>query len=115
MSILPNDAKKIEIENSTVDFYKFIKNGLTFYYFDTSLCGPPEPMINAMLGLQLLKEDNDRLIMINHTPPNGLFPKIEHNFSFEISQLEDDRVQVIFNNKTDSTSQTDFTDTKCNG
>ncbi len=115
MSILPSDAKKIEVENSTVDFYKFIQDSLTYYYFDTSMCGPPEPMINAMLGLQLLKEDNEKLIMINHTSPNALFPKIENNFNFEVDTLEDDRVKIIFTQKLDSIAQTDFTDTSCNG
>lgn len=116
MSFLPNDAKKINLENATVDFYKFIQDGLTYYYFDTSMCGPPEPMVNAMIGLQLLKEDSDRLIMINHTSPNGLFPKIENNFVFEITELEDeDKVKVVFNQKTNSLSQTDFSDNSCNG
>lgn len=115
MNILPNDAQKIEIENSTVDFFKFIEDGLTCYYFDTSMCGPPEPMVNAMLGLQLLKEKNDRLIMVNHTAPNGLFPKIENNFAFEISEMEDERIKVIFNYKIDTVDQTDFTSNTCKG
>ena len=80
MSLLPKDAKKLELENSTVDFYEYIKDGLTFYQFDTSECGPPEPMVNAMAGLQLLDNANKRLIMINHKPPMGLFPKIQKNY-----------------------------------
>ncbi len=116
MSLLPNDAKKIDIENSTVDFYKFIQDGLTYYYFDTSMCGPPEPMVNAMLGLQLLKEDSDRLVMINHTSPNGLFPKIENNFGFEVNELpEEDKVKIVFNHKSNSVAQTDFSNNKCSG
>lgn len=73
--------EKIEIKGSTVDFFKTVENGLTTYQFDTSRCGPPEPMINAMLGLQLL-DDNSQLIMINHKPPMGLFPKVEANYDF---------------------------------
>ena len=58
MQLLPADAKKIEIEGATVDFYTFIQDGTTNYYFDTSECGPPEPMVNAMAGLQLLDENS---------------------------------------------------------
>lgn len=114
MSLLPSDAKKIEIENSTVDFFTYIEDGLTYYYFDTSMCGPPEPMVNAMLGLQLLKNATDRLVMVNHTAPNGLFPKIESNFGFEVSEVQD-KIKVVFNYKINSESKTDFSDNRCSG
>lgn len=115
MSVLTNDAQKIEVEGSTVDFFKFIQDGLTFYYFDSSTCGPPEPMINAMAGLQLLKGDDERLVMINHTSPNGLFPKIQNNFDFDVSDAEDGNVKVVFSYKVGSQNQTNFSDNTCNG
>jgi len=113
MSLLPNDAKKMEIENSTVDFFEFKDNGLQFYYFDSSECAPPEPMINAMLGLQLLKGDDERLIMINHKAPGGLFPKIESNFNYEVTNIEENKVKVEFSHKTGSQPKTDFTQNSC--
>ncbi len=114
MSLLPKDAKKIEIESSTVDFFEYIQDGLTCYQFDTSECGPPEPMINAMLGLQLLDDASKRLVMINHKAPGGLFPKIEANFEFNINEIEDgNRVQVIFKARTGDTSSTNFSDNTC--
>lgn len=113
MSLLPSDAKKIEIENSTVDFFEFIENGLTVYYFDSSECAPPEPMINAMLGLQLLDDGNKKLVMINHKAPGGLFPKIENDFNFEVSNIEDNKVKVEFNSKNYSNVTTDFTQNTC--
>jgi hypothetical protein len=70
-------------------------------------------MVNAMLGLQLLKNDNDKLIMINHKAPGGLFPKIENNFNYEVIDIEDGKVQVVFSNKNDSTGRTDFSQNSC--
>ena len=113
MSLLPNDAKKIEIENSTVDFFEFLEDGLKVYYFDSSECAPPEPMINAMLGLQLLKDDNEKLVMINHKAPGGLFPKIENNFNFEVSNIEENKVKVEFSHKIGSKANTDFSQNTC--
>ena len=90
--------EKIEIEGSTVDFFKGKENELITYQFDTSECAPPEPMINAMIGLRLLDE-NSQLIMINHKSPIGLFPKIENNFEFKEEYLSDGRVKIIFRKK----------------
>ena len=114
MSLLPQDAKKIALENSTVDFFEYIQDGLTYYQFDTSQCAPPEPMVNAMVGLQLLDDENKRLIMINHKSPGGLFPKIKENFDFDVSEIDNGQnVQVIFKHKTGSQSQTDFSQNSC--
>ena len=114
MQLLPQDAKKIEVAASTVDFFEYIKDGLTHYYFDTSDYGPPEPMVNAMAGLQLLDE-NSKLIMINHKPPMGLFPKIQQNYSYDIDELEDGRHMVTFAYKEGSSPVTDFSQNTCAG
>lgn len=114
MEILPSDAKKIEVEGATVDFFTFIQDGIEYYYFDTSLYGPPEPMINAMVGLQLINNTDKKLIMINHQAPNGLFTKVDMNFDFDISQLEDN-VKIVFSHKIGSAAQTDFTQNSCGG
>ena len=114
MQLLPKDAKKIEVEASTVDFFEYIKDGLTYYYFDTSNYGPPEPMVNAMAGLQLINK-NSRLVMVNHTPPMGLFPKIQHNYTYDIDELDDGKHMVTFSYKEGSSPQTDFTQNTCAG
>lgn len=106
--------EKIEVLGSTVDFFKSIENGLTTYQFDTSRCGPPEPMINAMVGLQLLDE-NSQLIMINHKSPGGLFPKIENDFNFIENFTEDGKAKVIFTKKSNANNSTDFTQNSCSG
>ena len=106
---IPLNAKQIEILNATVQFYK---EGDT-YYFDTSLTAPPEPMINAVIGLELLDE-NKKLIMINHKIPMGLFPKIDAFFDYKIDELEDGNVKITFTKKSNCIAQLDF-DTNCKG
>ncbi|MDD5202496.1 MAG: hypothetical protein PHH41_05075 [Sulfurimonas sp.] len=105
---------QIEIQGSTVPFFKEVIDTITYYTFDTSATPPPEPMINAMLGLQLL-DANSKLIMINHKSPGGLFPKIEAEFDYEVTDLDDGRVQVIFSKKQNAASTTDFSQNSCKG
>ncbi len=106
---IPKNAKKIEVENSTLSFYKEEDN----YYFDSSSTAVPEPMINAVAGLQLLNK-NEKLIMINHKIPMGLFPKIEAYFYYEVEELDDGNVKIIFTKKENFVSKLDF-DTNCKG
>ena len=106
--------EKIEVLGSTVDFYKEIQDNLTIYQFDTSMCAPPDPMVNAMAGLQLLDE-NSQLVMINHKSPAGLFPKIEQDFTFTEENTSDGKVKVTFTKKLNSCNTTDFSQNSCNG
>ncbi len=106
--------EKIEVLGSTVDFFKKVEDGLTTYQFDTSKCGPPDPMVNAMAGLQLLDE-NSQLVMINHKSPGGLFPKVEQEFDFVEDTLDDGRARVIFTKKSGATNSTDFSQNSCGG
>lgn len=106
--------EKIEVLGATVDFFKEIQNDLTTYSFDTSMCEPPHPMVNAMAGLQLLDE-NSCLVMINHKSPGGLFPKIEADFDFKEENTDDGKVKVTFTKKTNSSNTTDFSQNSCGG
>lgn len=106
--------EKIEVLGATVDFFKSIENGLTTYQFDTSKCGPPDPMVNAMLGLQLLDE-NSQLVMINHQSPGGLYPKVQAEFDYDISPIEDGKLKITFTKKVGAENSTDFTQNSCNG
>ncbi|PLY08856.1 MAG: hypothetical protein C0625_01455 [Arcobacter sp.] len=109
---LPNEAKKISLEGSTVDFFEYIKNNIKYYYFDTSLTSPPDPMVNAMIGLQLLDNENKRLIMINHSIPNALFTRVSTNFEYEIEETSG-TIKIEFKYKTSSILETDFSNNKC--
>jgi uncharacterized protein (DUF2249 family) len=106
--------QKIAVTGATVDFFKSEKEGITFYQFDTSKTPPPEPMVNAMAGLQLL-DANARLVMINHKSPQGLFPKIEADFDYVVQELADGNVKVVFRKKAQSANSTDFSQTSCSG
>ena len=114
MSTLPNNAQEIKVEGATLPFYTFEENGTSYLYFDSSKTGHPEPMINAMAGLKALQE-NQKLIMINHKAPMGLFPKIEADFDYDVQELENGLFQITFSKKSDAKNATDFNDTACNG
>lgn len=96
MVTIPNNALKIEVEGSTVDFVVFEDDGLMCYAFDTSRCPPPEPMVNAMAGLRLIDAPEKRLIMINHKMPMGLFDKMQDDFEIDSCIREDGLAEVVF-------------------
>ena len=106
---IPQNAKQIVVQNSSVSFYE----DENFYYFDSSLTAPPEPMVNALAGLKLL-DGSKKLVMINHKVPMGLFPKIDEYFDYEIEELEDGNVKITFSKKSNCVTQLDF-DTNCKG
>ena len=106
---IPSNAKQIEVLNATLSFFE----DENYFYFDSSLTAPPEPMINAVAGLQLLNK-NEELIMINHKIPMGLFPKIEGLFDYEIEELDDGNVKIVFTKKEKAVSKLDI-DTTCKG
>jgi len=53
--------------------------------------------------------------MINSKAPMGLFPKIEQDYDYEVENLEDSRVKVVFTKKADAKGETNFGDTACDG
>jgi hypothetical protein len=108
MSLIPNDALKIDVLGATVDFFKLEKDGESSYYFDTSKCGPPDPMVNAMCGLKLIKGSSAKLVMINHKTPGGLFAKLADDVSHEIEMLDNGLVKVTFSSNLASASCSDL-------
>lgn len=113
MSLIPSEASKIEVAGATVDFFKLEKDGQSTYYFDTSKCGPPDPMVNAMCGLKLIKGTDSKLVMINHKTPGGLFGRLEDDISHEIEALENGLFKVTFTSNNASASNTDFNQDTC--
>lgn len=105
--------ESIMLDGATVPFFREIDNGAAIYTFDSSRCGHPEPMINAMIGLQTI-QNNEKLVMINSKAPAGLFPRIENDFNYKIEELTDGRFKIIFTKKSCATS-IDFKDNKCSG
>jgi len=113
MSLIPNGAKKIEVAGATVDFFELAKDGQSTYYFDSSKCGPPEPMVNAMSGLKLIKGTDNKLVMINHKTPGGLFAKLGDDISHEAIAHEGGFVKVTFSSNFNSTANTDLDQDTC--
>ena len=115
MSLLPNNAKEIEVAGATVEFFEYVENGLTIYQFDTSMTGPPEPMVNAMAGLKLINTTNKALVMINHKSPGGLFNKIGESYSYESQDLDDGKIKITFKYIAGESENMDFTNNSCSG
>jgi len=112
---LPDHAQPLSLAGSTVDFFSFTKDDVLYYYFDTSLTAAPEPMVNAMRGLSLLKNPQEKLIMINHQKPMGLIAKLQENFTIDVTKRDDDNYQILFSFKEGLSQNSDFTDTHCGG
>ena len=112
MSLIPSEASKIEVNGATVDFFKLEEDGQSTYYFDTSKCGPPEPMVNAMSGLKLIKGTDSKLVMINHKTPGGLFSRLEDDISHQAEEL-DGFVRVTFTSNNSSCSDSDLDQNSC--
>ncbi|MCF6310060.1 MAG: hypothetical protein L3J19_06255 [Sulfurimonas sp.] len=113
MSLIPTQANKIEVAGATVDFFKLDEDGQSTYYFDTSKCGPPEPMVNAMSGLKLIKGTDSKLVMINHKTPGGLFSKLGDDISHEAEAAEGGLVKVTFSSNDSSVANTDLNQNTC--
>lgn len=114
MNALPQNAQETTVEGATVPFFIYEENGVSYLYFDSSKTGHPEPMVNAMSGLKALKE-GQKLVMINHKAPMGLFPKIEADYDYEVSELDNGLFKIVFSKKSDAKGATDYNDTACNG
>jgi len=90
------DKELIEVPNATLDFYKYKKDNLTYYEFDAIECTPPEPMVNSMCGLMMLKNENDRLVGKFFHEPFPLYQKIATKFDIESKELKNGDFIVIF-------------------
>ena len=107
--------EKIEVTGATVDFYTYKDGDIEVYEFDTSRCGPPEPMVNAMAGLKLIDGPNKKLVMINHKKPMGLLDKIGKDFNINEKKLDDDRVALEFTYKDGESENANLSDASCEG
>ena len=86
----------IEVPRATLDFYKYEEDGLTYYEFNATQCQPPEPMINAMVGLSLLKSKNDRLVGIFFHEPFPLYDRVPLSISHEAKETQNGDFRITF-------------------
>lgn len=108
MSLIPENAIKIEVTGANVDFFKLEEDGQSTYFFDTSKCGPPDPMVNAVSGLKLIKGTKDKLVMINHKTPGGLFAKLGDDISHTLEETDNGLVKVTFTSNDSSSTDTNL-------
>ncbi len=109
------EKKEIEVEGATVPFYEYTIGETQYYEFDTSKCGPPEPMVNAMAGLKMIDNPNKKVVMINHKKPMGLLDKIGENYQIQTENMDDGRVKLIFSYKKGESEKANLNDAACHG
>ena len=113
MSDITKEA--LEVMGATVPFFTYKIEDTQYFEFDTSKCGPPDPMVNAMAGLKLIDSPNKKLVMINHKYPGGLMEKIGENYNHTREELPDGRVKIVFSYKENESEKADLTQNSCDG
>ncbi len=86
----------IQVPMTTLDFFKYTDDDLTYYEFNATECSPPEPMVNTMHGLNLVQSENDRLVGIFFHEPTPLYAKIGSRFSYDAQELENGDFRITF-------------------
>ena len=107
MSDITKEA--LEVMGATVPFFTYTVEDTQYFEFDTSKCGPPDPMVNAMAGLKLIDSANKKLVMINHKFPGGLMGKIGENYTHEKEEMSDGNVKIIFSYIAGESEKADLT------
>lgn len=92
------EKTKVDIPMTTLDFYKYEKEGAVYYEFDATECSPPEPMINTMNALRILG-DGEILCGKFFHEPQPLYMKIEEFFTYEAKELDDGNFLICFEKK----------------
>lgn len=105
----------IEVMGATVPFFTYQEGETQVYEFDTSKCGPPDPMVNAMSGLKLIDTDGKRLDMINHKKPMGLLNKIGENYNITDEEYGEGLVKISFTYKSGESEVADLEAKSCHG
>jgi len=91
--------EKIDIPMTTLDFYKYEKDGIQYYEFDATECSPPEPMVNTMNALRFIKSDKEKLIGKFFHEPTPLYAKISEFFDYEAKELDNGDFEIVFETK----------------
>jgi len=91
--------KLITLPRATLDIYNYEENGLNIYEFDATECSPPEPMINTIVTLEMLKSRTDILRVTYFHEPMPLYERISTSFSYNSVELENGDFLVTFKRK----------------
>jgi len=90
------DKELVVVPRATLDIYNYKIDDLNIYEFNATECSPPEPMVNTILVLEMLKNDNDRLVVIFFHEPFPLYERLAKTFSYESKELQSGDVKVTF-------------------
>jgi len=90
------DKKLVAIPRATLDIYNYTQDGLNIYEFDATECSPPEPMVNTIVTLNMLKNENDRLMVKFFHEPSPLYEKIANSFTHTAQELDSGDFLVTF-------------------
>ncbi len=105
----------LHLENATVAFSTYTCDDTTYIEFDTSMCVPPEPMVNAMIALEKLTSPDIKVVMINHRSPVGLLAKIGSFYDIETTELGEGKLKLVFSYKEGETPKADLSKKSCAG
>lgn len=83
--------------------------------FDSTGCGCPIPMVNAMAGLKRTASSGEILHMINGFEPVGLFARIEGYFTWTVRQESEKQVRICFTPLPGRSGNLDFDNNRCKG
>ncbi|MEA1893093.1 MAG: hypothetical protein U9N33_10355 [Campylobacterota bacterium] len=86
----------IEVLGTTIPFYSYKEDDLTFFEYDATACEAPEPMVNTIRALSLLKTKNDRLVGRFFHEPFPLYERIPIVFTHKATELENGDYKVVF-------------------
>ena len=88
--------EKIEVPRATLEFFKYKEDGITYYEFNATKCSPPEPLVNAICGLNMLKDENDRLVGVFFHEPTPLYDRVGDKYLHEATELENGDFKIVF-------------------
>ncbi len=108
------EKKEIQVEGATVPFYEYESSEGRVIEFDSSECGPPEPMVNAMTALKFI-DPNTKVVMINHKTPMGLLNKIEENYNIDKEDIDGGKVKLTFSYREGESEKANLDDASCSG
>jgi len=84
------------IPMTTLPFYTYKKDGITYIEYDARECTPPEPLLNTMNALKLLEDDTTRLVGTFFHEPFPLYEKIVPHFTYEAKALTSGAFEITF-------------------
>ena len=113
--VWPDTAKRFQPDGATVEFVEYEEEGVKIIGFDSQMCIPPEPMVNAMIALQMLDNPQTKIIMVNHRSPVGLLAKVNANYIIDEEKLAGEAVRLTFHYKEGATEKADLSNSRCGG